>query len=891
MAREKKSVKSVPRGRKSDFTGEKAEWLDSFKATVTGAGLQGVGAEYTDITNRFILRYGYDLPFKQNTAEDPTLNPPVISEDVTPEETTRRKAIRAKLRTKLSCWYRMRYRNKKVHGGSINKILSTMQEMAGAPRPRCKTAVTVYSKLHYDTRLKPGFDAVWAEAKKTLPEKMRVSMSQDYVRAQWEGETEEFKKSIEEQAASMHAEAMEQWKAGRNAEMSSAEEYHEALENLDEVAIPFADALAERTGLHIVILAVGPVGSQEGQVRLRTIFSDTAEGNTAKTWSEFDHRGFTAMEQSITRYGNTFFTKTDCDRRAWPPLVAPDPATVPNLLQLAPLVVPIAPPAAPAVVVTPANPAVVVTPANPAVVVTPANPAVLVTPANAATVTPAADGIDRTDWDPNFVAVYAYLSSKKWGPTWDKLLAALIRFEWSHYFEDDDGKITAITHRPAEIGQWMKRHRLLTDDFPIDEKEGPFGTRLIAWWAELGPKNRWDEYIAGTNKEAPEQDGQEYHDRSHLWKQATQPGRNGVQVVILALAWWGQDIWNRGAGDGLGGGDKALEAEAEWQMLMQDIVWVLTMHPLTRPREDTEDEGDAKEGKEEEVAVKGKGKRGKGKGKAEEKKKSKAEEKKSKAEEKKKTAAPTAPKKRKTVDGDGETTARKRAKKSASTSATSMTSTAERPRPKPAFKKKVVPDATGDVVMTDGAPDTAKPDAAPAPNGNAPPPAVNAAAAAAPVDGANEIPAPDTAKEAPALEAAKEAPAPDTAKETPAPDTTKDTAPAIPANAATAAPDDAAKELPAHTVKETPAPDTAKEAPAITAPAIPANAAPNTANIAAAMDVDTEDPFAKATGDPFAEEDDTLAGLTEEERREMEDDPEADMEPPSDSEESDTGGA
>jgi ethanolamine ammonia-lyase small subunit len=39
---------------------------------------------------------------------------------------------------------------------------------------------------------------------------------------------------------------------------------------LDDVAIPMADALAERLGAHVVILVVGPVGEQKGEVRLRT---------------------------------------------------------------------------------------------------------------------------------------------------------------------------------------------------------------------------------------------------------------------------------------------------------------------------------------------------------------------------------------------------------------------------------------------------------------------------------------------------------------------------------------------------------------------------------------------------------------------------------------------
>jgi hypothetical protein len=89
--------KNIAPGRKSDFMGEKAEWLESFKDNVSSAG-PAVGKEYTNITNRFLLRYGYDLPFGDNVDGDPEDNPPVIDQDVDEEEKERRDKIRATLR-------------------------------------------------------------------------------------------------------------------------------------------------------------------------------------------------------------------------------------------------------------------------------------------------------------------------------------------------------------------------------------------------------------------------------------------------------------------------------------------------------------------------------------------------------------------------------------------------------------------------------------------------------------------------------------------------------------------------------------------------------------------------------------------------------------------------
>jgi hypothetical protein len=189
---------------------------------------------------------------------------------------------------KLCNYFRNRFKGKKLHAQSINKILGVMQSLSGpGKRPRRLPAVVVYSKLHYTARVKPEFDKIWAEAKLTTPATARVSMSQDFVRTCWEKESPELKAEVELAAEEMHRVAMEAWRAKRKTPERSAEDYHKyvsgnarvddrltdacsALENLSEVGIPLADALAEHTGAHIVILVVGPVGAAGGEVLLRS---------------------------------------------------------------------------------------------------------------------------------------------------------------------------------------------------------------------------------------------------------------------------------------------------------------------------------------------------------------------------------------------------------------------------------------------------------------------------------------------------------------------------------------------------------------------------------------------------------------------------------------------
>ncbi|KAJ7874252.1 hypothetical protein B0H13DRAFT_2348663 [Mycena leptocephala] len=354
-----------PQGHQSDFTGEKETWLDTFKEEILACGndKDAVGLIYTNVTVQFLNRYGYDLPLKENV-EDPENNPPPVTVGPLPqEEEERRVKLKQGLCVKLGNWFRNRYRGKKVHGSAIRNILSSMRSMSGtAKRPRRKPAIAIYSKMHYVERIKPHFDVLWATAKETLPAGARVSMSQDFVRKCWKEESDVFREEIEAEAARMHQEEMEEWRGARAVPEQGPEDFHNALEALDDVGIPMADALAELLGAHVAILVVGPVGSAQGEVLLRSVFSDTSKRATTKTWPKFDRKGFTTMEASITHYGRTLFTKAECrEDEAGPTSVAA--AALDGLLTMddaAPIRAindaPVAPPPAPPAVTPPVNP-------------------------------------------------------------------------------------------------------------------------------------------------------------------------------------------------------------------------------------------------------------------------------------------------------------------------------------------------------------------------------------------------------------------------------------------------------------------------------------------------------------------------------------------------------
>ncbi|KAJ7211680.1 hypothetical protein GGX14DRAFT_564910 [Mycena pura] len=200
-------------------------------------------------------------------------------------------------------------------------ILKTMQSMTGKNvYPRRKSNMAFYSNKYYATKMKADFDMIWHNVKDTLPVSACIGMCQDHVKSCWDKESEDFKASVKKEAEADYQAALKEFRERLVLPEKTAEEYHSTLKNFDEVGIPLADALAERLGIHIAILAVGPVGEQGGEVRVRSVFSDTSTGKTSKMWPEFDRSGFTAAEASLSRYGRALFSKQSCRERVWPTL-------------------------------------------------------------------------------------------------------------------------------------------------------------------------------------------------------------------------------------------------------------------------------------------------------------------------------------------------------------------------------------------------------------------------------------------------------------------------------------------------------------------------------------------------------------------------------------------
>ncbi|KAJ7609858.1 hypothetical protein FB45DRAFT_1038329 [Roridomyces roridus] len=609
-----------PPGRAGDFNGEKLAWLESHESDWK---TRGRGAFYNDITKAFLARYGYDLPFGDNVEVDiEEWEPPNPRDGLEGEaleaEMERQEQLFETLRKKLGNWFRHRFTGKKLHHGALKAILRTMHRIAsGGAAPRRKSNVALYSAKYYATRMKEAFDKEWEKAKTTLPATMRVSLCQDHVKKCWEGEEQEFKEADE-----AHEAALKAYREQNPSTEHTPEEYHEALKTYENVAIPLVDALAERLGMGIVLLAVGPIGELGGEVHLRSIFSDTSEYATSKTWAKSDPTAFTAMENSIRAYGRKIFTKEQCRERALPNTsntsgppatasVPPATASAPSTSTSTPRTTSSAPPGT-----TTSQRGLTTSTATTSTTTHHATSNLQPTPPIFDHPISFEDGPDvrpqpQDSWSDDLKDLWKYVGSKQWGPRWDTLLSLAVEFE-GRWKSQAGGIPTAC--RPEEVGQWMKEHRK-----PVDKGLKPeFGQRMLRWWRTIGPTSRRE--LPGGGVVRPFMPEHQAALRTSWktpgspvtwmdWDDIRRSGTNGVMMLVRATAWWGQSIINTNEGRGMGEGLRALWTNEEFGELLDDLI-----HGYNELMDENPDPAGQNENEQEEEQEAGSGK-GKGKGK------------------------------------------------------------------------------------------------------------------------------------------------------------------------------------------------------------------------------------------------------------------------------------
>jgi hypothetical protein len=155
-----------------------------------------------------------------------------------------------------------------------------------ANRPRKKSAMNVYTDIN-KAQLNQDFNKRWESVKDTKQSRNRIGTWTEFVKSRWENESPAVRDEVKKQADEENANLLKEWKqkaafAGtpedldryhynsRSSDLLYTEHTFRAWKMSESVLPTFADAVAEWLGANIIILAVAPLGSSEGEIVIRS---------------------------------------------------------------------------------------------------------------------------------------------------------------------------------------------------------------------------------------------------------------------------------------------------------------------------------------------------------------------------------------------------------------------------------------------------------------------------------------------------------------------------------------------------------------------------------------------------------------------------------------------
>ncbi|KAG6809651.1 hypothetical protein H0H92_015318 [Tricholoma furcatifolium] len=134
----------------------------------------------------------------------------------------------------------------------------------------------------------------------------------------------------------------------------------------------------------------------------------------------------------------------------------------------------------------------------------------------------------------------AYLQGKEWGIGWKNCLNAWYEFEKSRGFLRDGGRLTPMS-RPEIYSTWLKAHRPCVDQ----KVDTAFASEFLGWWNQL--------------KSLTEPDEDSDADFSTIDKS----GANGLFLVMMGLAWWGEKLDEF---------DRRYDGKGSWAYTVRDVM-------------------------------------------------------------------------------------------------------------------------------------------------------------------------------------------------------------------------------------------------------------------------------------------------------------------------------
>lgn len=211
------AINGKPKGRTSRFTGEKGDFLDAMAEEFLSASDRG--SFYSLAATRYVQKFGYAV-----YGASPDLAKMEPADKVA--ELERRKKFLPWLRTvsgsqkpkheteilrqTLGGWFRHKYGRGRTDQSTLNKILLAMKDIS-QQRPTKPKILHRYSQVHYKDRIKPNFDAFWAEQEGIIPKSQRLAVTQDFVQKSWVTEPPEFRTAFEDLVEAEYQESLKSY--------------------------------------------------------------------------------------------------------------------------------------------------------------------------------------------------------------------------------------------------------------------------------------------------------------------------------------------------------------------------------------------------------------------------------------------------------------------------------------------------------------------------------------------------------------------------------------------------------------------------------------------------------------------------------------------------------
>ncbi|EIW56589.1 uncharacterized protein TRAVEDRAFT_81082, partial [Trametes versicolor FP-101664 SS1] len=158
--------------------------------------------------------------------------------------------------------------------------------------------------------------------------------------------------------------------------------------------------------------------------------------------------------------------------------------------------------------------------------------------------------LDEDGWPDWLRAGFDHMESKQLGKPFVRALEWWTVLERAYDFATSVSCGLSAKGRPSEVGDWLRIQRRELDKFPIIKNESAYMTSWWKWWSGIQPEWRRQ---AGQGRPAIGGDGD--------WECLTNPGKNGMFIVLISLVWWREQA--------------TAQTLDDWAAAVADVEWVI----------------------------------------------------------------------------------------------------------------------------------------------------------------------------------------------------------------------------------------------------------------------------------------------------------------------------